>query len=164
MWILPEQKNGFFDDTQKDQITVLFNTIQPGDTKRKVPNAQEAGAVEFLHLLLARDASVFADITAWKSLYTNSLIALDEQAQIKYTKPLHTLTTEECAFLITGLETNSLVSFQYNNVPINQPALFDTLRRHCIQGCFADPVWGGNKNKIMWRWYGYQEETKEISK
>jgi gluconate 2-dehydrogenase gamma chain len=40
--------------------------------------------------------------------------------------------------------------------------LFTTLRRHCIQGCFADPRWGGNKNKVMWRGIGYLQPAEDL--
>lgn len=35
------------------------------------------------------------------------------------------------------------------------PADLALLRDHCIEGCFADPRWGGNRDGVMWRWFGY---------
>jgi hypothetical protein len=161
MWILPEQTTGFLNDIQRAQVTVLYNAIMPGDTARKVPNAEQSGAVTFIDLLLARDAAVFEDIPKWKTSYTNALPALDEQAKQLFAKPLSELSADEAASLIAKLETGALVNFQAGTEKIDQPSLFDTLRRHCIQGCFADTRWGGNRNRIMWKWFGYQEETKE---
>lgn len=162
MWILPEQKNGFLDDTQKAQVTVLFNALQPGHVIHKVPNAEQSGAVVFIDLLLARDATVFEDIPKWKTLYPKALMALNEQAVLLFSKPLGDLGAEEATALIAKLETGTLENFQSGAEKLDQAGLFDTLRRHCIQGCFADTRWGSNTNRTMWKWFGYQEETKEL--
>jgi hypothetical protein len=42
---------------------------------------------------------------------------------------------------------------------VDQRQLFALLRDHCIQGCFADPRWGGNRDAAMWRWFGYLSEV-----
>lgn len=163
MWILPEQTNGFFTDAQLEQVTVLFNALLPGDAAQQIPNAQQAGAVQFVHLLLARDATVYEEIPVWAALYAKALPALDAQAQQLFGHSLQQLTPAESTQLISLLEAKKLTNFQYDNAGIDQGFLFDTLRRHCIQGCFSDPRWGGNKDRIMWKWYGYQEETKEVN-
>lgn len=159
MWILPEQTTGFLTLAQQGQITVLFNALQPGDQSMKVPNAQQAGAVDFLNLLLARDRSVYEDIETWRKLYPPALEELNKQAVKLFGKQLENISAEECTSLIALLENNKLQDFP---AIFRQGDLFDMFRRHCIQGCFADPRWGGNKNGIMWKWYGYQEETKEV--
>lgn len=161
MWILPESPGGFLNDTQKAQVTVLYNAILPGDATRKVPDAAQSGAVNYIDTLLARDASVFEDIPKWKALYPRALEALDLQAQQLFAKPLKDLSPDEATALIAKLETASLTGFTSGDEKIDQAGLFDTLRRHCIQGCFADTRWGGNTNRVMWKWFGYQEETKE---
>lgn len=161
MWILPEQTTEFLNANQKAQLTVLFKALQPGDATRHVPDAEEAGAVRFINLLLARDEAVFEDITKWKILYPKALSALDQQSLSIHNKHLEELTAGESNALIAALEAGTLNSFQFNNEAIDQAGLFDMLRRHCIQGCFADPRWGGNNNGVMWKWFGYQEETKE---
>jgi gluconate 2-dehydrogenase gamma chain len=164
MWILPQQTNGFLDDTQKAQVSVLFNALQPGDAVRKIPNAEQAGAVNFIHLMLARDASVFEDIPKWKILYPKALQALEQQALQLFNKSLKDLLADEATALIGKLEIAALTNFQVNGEVLDQAGLFDTIRRHCIQGCFADTRWGGNTGRNMWKWFGYQEETKELNK
>lgn len=161
MWTLPEQTEGFFNPDQKEQVTVLFNAIQPGDEQRKAPNAQQVGAVEYIDLLLARPISLFTEIAKWRDMYPPLLQALDQQALEQFKKNLQHLLPLECATLLAQLEQGKVTNFQYKNT--EQGALFDILRRHCIQGCFCDPRWGGNKGKIMWSWFGYLEETKEFN-
>lgn len=162
MWMLPEQKEGFFNDTQKEQVIVLFNALQPGDLSRKIPNAEESGAVHYIDLLLKRDESVFEDIPKWKTLYPKVLQALEEQSVLLFSKSLKDLSADETTTLIAKLETITLVNFQASGEKLDQASVFDTLRRHCIQGCFADTRWGGNTNKMMWKWFGYQEETRNL--
>ena len=157
MWLLPEQTTGFFNTLQKEQLTPLFNALQPGNIRLGVPNAQQAGAIEFIDLLLARDPAVYEDIDDWKILYPEALIVLDQQSQLLFNKKLQEINEQESTLIIAQLEKNELKDFPLN---ISQTLLFDTLRRHCIQGCFCDPRWGGNKEKILWKWVGYQEETK----
>ncbi|MDZ4792683.1 MAG: gluconate 2-dehydrogenase subunit 3 family protein [Bacteroidota bacterium] len=162
MWILPEQTTGFLNEIQKEQLTVLFNAILPGDTANHVPNAAKSGAIAFVDLLLARDESVFGDIPKWKALYPKALQIMQEQSVTQFNTSLKELSAEKAASLIMQLEAGALANFLFNGEKIDQPSLFDTLRRHCIQGCFSDARWGGNTNRVMWKWYGYQEETKEI--
>jgi gluconate 2-dehydrogenase gamma chain len=158
MWSLPEQTTGFLSPEQKAQVAVLFNALQPGDAVRHIPNAEQAGAVNYIDLLLARSEDVFADIGKWKALYPLALDELNKNTILQFSKNLELLNNEEASKLIQQLETNSVPNL---SVSVKQAELFDTLRRHCIQGCFCDPRWGGNTNNLMWKWYGYQEETKE---
>jgi gluconate 2-dehydrogenase gamma chain len=157
MWILSEQLEGFFSDQQQRRVAVLFNAIIPGDPLQGVPNAEEVGAVNFIHLLLARNASVYADIPEWQKRYVIALVELDYQSKILFQKSLENLSREEATFLIARLELGQLVGFSQS---LKQAETFDMLRRHCIQGCFCDPRWGGNTNGNMWKWFGYLTETK----
>ena len=159
MWILQEVQQGYFNDEQLAQITVLFNALQPGDQKRRIPNAERAGAANFLHLLLARDENTYFEIPAWKKLYTDSLPLVDAAVQKRFNKPLKQLTPEQATETIAALEANTLSEAAPE---LKQNTFFKTMLRHVVQGCFSDPRWGGNKDKVMWKWYGYQEETREI--
>jgi gluconate 2-dehydrogenase gamma chain len=160
MWILQEQKTGFFNQSQLLQLSVLFNCLFPGSKDRKIPNAEEAGAVNFLHLLLAREESVFDEILKWKTNYPKWLSCLNVQSLELFKSELQSLTSEQATLLMEKLEEAKLVNFNFEELPLDQKSVFDTLRRHCIQGCFSDIRWGGNTNNIMWQAYGYQEDLK----
>jgi gluconate 2-dehydrogenase gamma chain len=159
MWLLPEQTTGFLTAAQRSQVAILYNAILPGDAARQVPDAAMAGAVDFIDLLLARDNNIFEDIGKWRTAYSIALQELNKQAVKLFAKPLENISAEESATLISKLENNQLENFPPDT---RQADLFDMLRRHCIQGCFCDPRWGGNKDGLMWKWYGYQEETKQL--
>jgi gluconate 2-dehydrogenase gamma chain len=157
MWVLQEQKTGFFSPVQLQCLTVLFNAMFPGNIEMKIPNAETAGAANFLDLLLARDQSVYDEIQEWRANYPGWLFALNVQSIELFKTELQFITTEQATQLIGKLEGDSLSNFSLEGIPLNQQVIFDTLRRHCIQGCFSDPRWGGNRDYIMWQAYGYQE-------
>ena len=160
MWILQEQKTGFFSPIQREQLSVLFKSIFPGNKEKKIPDAEEAGAVNFLDLLLARDQSVYYEIQKWKINYPQWLSALNVQSLELFKSELQSITQDQATLLIEKLEKGTLVNFNSEGQVLEQVPVFDSLRRHCIQGCFSDPRWGGNKNNIMWQAYGYQEDLK----
>lgn len=148
MWILSQpQSKSILTDLQKKQLTILFNAIQPGSKEDGVPNAEQAGAIDFIDFLLSLDAAVFEDIPGWKKKYPEILEELNKQSTEKFKKALDLLSPEESVALLTLFEKEKATDF-------------DLLRKHCIQGCFCDPRWKGNKDKLMWKWFGYQEETK----
>ena len=54
-----------------------------------------------------------------------------------------------------GVPEESATATTAAQVANDNPAFFDLLRAHCIEGCFCDPRWGGNRDGIMWRWFDY---------
>ena len=53
--------------------------------------------------------------------------------------------------MITALEQGKATGFTW---PTPQ-AFFNTLRTHTMEGMFADPVYGGNKDFAGWRLVGF---------
>ena len=47
---------------------------------------------------------------------------------------------------------------------LDQKRLFTTMRNHCIEGCFADPRWRGNREAVMWRWLGSHGPAEEFER
>jgi hypothetical protein len=89
-------------------------------------------------------------------LYREGLIALEKAAQERFCSSLKSLSSAQATELLSALERAQL------NIEIDQPKFFNTLRMHCIQGCFSDPAWGGNADKVMWRWFGYRSAPEDI--
>lgn len=150
MWLYRPASGRFFDATRREQIDVLFEAILPGD--ERAPGARDAGAGEYLDRLLAMDASTYYEIPNWQALYNAALPAMDAAARGQFGKGLEDLTAEEATGLLGQLAAGSVAGFP---AELDQKSLFATIRAHCIEGCFADPRWGGNKEETMWRWYGY---------
>jgi hypothetical protein len=147
----------FFSGPQRRQVEALFDAILPGDAG--APAAHDVGAAEFLDRLLAREPSAYYDIQAWRTLYVNGLAALDAASAALYGRPLLDLDAGETEGLLTNLSRGSLIGFPPE---VDQQRLFATFRNHCIEGCFADPRWGGNRDGLMWRWFGYLQPAEEF--
>lgn len=157
-WTMPPSR-GYLTDVEREQLDVLFGCILPGDHLRQIPSAREAGASIFVDKLLARDASVYWEIPNWRTLYRVGLSALDDYAKATFQRALVELSGEQLDQIMSQLESASLVGMASS---VDQRAFFTALRRHCIQGCFADPRWGGNTGKLMWRAIGYLQPPETI--
>jgi hypothetical protein len=148
--VLPVPSGGHLTPAQKQQVAVLFEAILPGTDD--APGATEAGAADFLDVLLSADGEVFYEVPAWRRTYGSALPALDAVAGERFGHPLAELTPDEARDLLTDLAAGGLAGMPDD---IDQRRLFTTLRNHCIEGCFSDPRWGGNRDQAVWRWLGY---------
>jgi gluconate 2-dehydrogenase gamma chain len=154
----PTERSGFFNSRELRLVEALFARILPGDHARQIPSATEAGAVAFLDRLLSHPA-VYEEIAAWQALYRSALPALNEHARAAHGRELDALEGAQLDALIAGLEAASITGLPAG---LNQTQLFATLRRHCLQGCLADPRWGGNRDRIMWRALGYLQPAEDL--
>jgi hypothetical protein len=158
MWEFHPPDGRFFSQEQRRQLGVLFEALLPGDDDS--PGAGDVDAVEYIDRLLAMEESTYYEIAAWKVLYRQALPALDgASAALHGGRGVAGLTPDEAAGLLAGLAEGTLPGVGDG---IDQKTVFATLRSHCIEGCFADPRWGGNRDGAMWRWYGYLEPPQEF--
>ncbi len=142
----------FLSDEQREQLQVLFEAILPG--RPDAPGAGDAGAADYVDHLLASDESSYYEIPAWRTLYQETLTALDAAARER--------TGTALAALDSAQATALLQAFAAGEIPNLERRVFATLRGHCIEGCFADPRWGGNRDRVIWRWLGYQVPAQEF--
>jgi gluconate 2-dehydrogenase gamma chain len=151
----------FLTAAEKSQLGVLFDRIWPSDPIRLIPGAVEVGAPQFVSRLLARSTESFRDIPKWQVLYRESLKSLDTYTLTQFGKPLAQLDAAQADAVIGGLEAQTLVGLSLPS-GASQYGLFDTLRRHCIQGCLSDPRWGGNLDRKMWKALGFFQPAEEL--
>src|SRR5207302_11422891 len=76
---------------------------------------------------------------------------LDAYCQATYKEPFAKLPAARQDEVITALEQGKATGFTYPSAQ----AFFNTLRTHTIEGMFADPVYGGNKDFAGWRLVGF---------
>jgi gluconate 2-dehydrogenase gamma chain len=150
MRILPVPPGGHLSPEAKQQVAVLFEAILPGTAT--APGAADAGAAEFLDVLLSADEDLFYEVPAWRRTYAAALPALDVVARERFGHPLGELPEGDARELVAALAAGDLPGLPEG---VDARRLFATLRNHCIEGCFADPRWGGNRDEAMWRWLGY---------
>jgi gluconate 2-dehydrogenase gamma chain len=152
MWIFEQSNKHFFTPEERAQVAALLEAILPGDEQS--PGATDVMAVEFLDRLLARNEGTYYEIPAWQKLYRESLPPLDRaSAAIFGGLTIAQLGREQVTQLVQALSQGQIQSAALASP--QQQRLFAVLRAHCIEGCFADPRWGGNAEGGMWRWFGY---------
>lgn len=142
----------FFTAAQHDQLAAVMEAIWPGGDDH--PGAGDAGVADYVDQLLALPDSVYYDIPRWRPLYVAGLAMLSTAAIERFgaTATLPGLSRADMTQLLRDLAAGTLPGFPD---AAWQRSFFSTLRGHCIEGCVADPRWGGNRNSVIWNWLGY---------
>lgn len=157
MWSLPFTTERFFTPEQRKTVEALFSVIIPGDAT--APSATDVDAAEYIDRLLKMDASVYYEIERWRGQYLAGLPALDAaSAALNNGAVVRQLSKDKLIDLLDRLSKAQLSGFPDG---LDQKVFFEILRNHCIEGCFADARWGGNKDNRMWRWFGYLQSPEE---
>lgn len=107
--------------------------------------ALSADVVTFIIKLL--NSSEFESTSTWKKEYKKGLKKI-----IKYEKQYAEIENQSNNKLITKTILSKGFSNSFNNWP-NSSDFFHLIRTHTIYGFLSDPKYGGNKNKIGWRFY-----------
>lgn len=167
-WLLQPEK-GFLTEIQALQLDAIFARLWPEDAVRFIPGAVRLGASRFVSLLLARPASVYREIPVWRAFYPRVLDELDRYARTTHLNALTALTDAQMIGILKGLEGKTLAGFpdklalpDFPAETFDQARVFITFLRHCWQGCAADPRWGGNRDKLLWRCLGYAQPAEDI--
>ena len=140
----------FFRPEQRRQLEVLLEAILPGTDDS--PGATDAAAAEMVDRLLGAEPPIYYEVPAWRALYLEALPAVDAACRARTGKPLAEAAPDQVTALVTHLAVGKVEELPPS---VDQRRLFGVLRSHCIEGCFADPRWGGNREALIWRWYGY---------
>lgn len=107
--------------------------------------ATDAGVLNYIDLALAGAYS------SQQEFYRHGLAQLDAYCKATYKGSFVDLTSAQQDAVITALEAGKATGF---NWPTAQ-AFFNTIRTHTMEGMFADPVYGGNKDFAGWRLVGF---------
>jgi len=133
----------FFNDDDSRTITAFTERLMPGAPG--LPGATDAGVLNYIDLAVA---GAYSD---QQDFYRRGITQLDAHCTQTYGKPFRGLTTEQQDETITALEQGKAPAFVW---PTAQ-AFFNTLRTHTMEGMFADPIYGGNKDFAGWRLVGF---------
>ncbi len=121
----------------------IFERMFPGDPGAS--GATDIGVVTYLDRALA---GAYRDKI---ETYRLGLHALDEVARGRHGARFVDCSPDQQDQLLRELERGELPGF----VTPPQEAFFDLLRTHLIEGLFADPVYGGNRDKLGWKVLGH---------
>jgi gluconate 2-dehydrogenase gamma chain len=129
----------FLNDDNLATVAAFSERIWPGAPGK--PGAIETGVPNYIDLALA---GAYED---HQDFYRRGLVSLDALCQKSHGKPFAQLSAAQQDDVIKALETNKDTGFTFPSAP----AFFNTVRTHVMEGMFADPVYGGNKDFAGWR-------------
>jgi gluconate 2-dehydrogenase gamma chain len=133
----------FLNDDHAATVTAFAERLMPGAPGK--PGATDAGVLNYIDLALA---GAYAD---QQDFYRRGLAALDAHCRATYGKPFAQLTAAQQDETITALEGGKATGFTWPSAQ----AFFNTVRTHTMEGMFADPVYGGNKDFAGWVLIGF---------
>jgi gluconate 2-dehydrogenase gamma chain len=128
---------------ESNALTAFTERLMPGAPG--MPGATEAGVLNYIDLALA---GAYAD---QRDFYRRGLAQLDAYCRKAHNDAFAKLPAAKQDEVITALEQGKAEGFTW---PSGQ-AFFNTVRTHTIEGMFADPVYGGNKDFAGWRLVGF---------
>jgi len=133
----------FFSDDDAVTMTAFTERLMPGAPGK--PGATDVGVLNYIDLALAGAYSDEQDF------YRRGIAQLDAHTTKAYGKSFHRLTAAQQDETITALEQGKAPEFVW---PTAQ-AFFNTVRTHTMEGMFADPIYGGNRDFGGWRLIGF---------
>jgi gluconate 2-dehydrogenase gamma chain len=138
-----EGVGAFFNIVDASTIAALTERIMPGAPGK--PGAKDAGVLNYIDLALSGAYS------SQQEFYRQGLTQLDAYCNAMHKGSFVGLTPAQQDDVITALEAGKATGFNWPTAK----AFFNTIRRHTMEGMFADPVYGRNKDFAGWRLVGF---------
>jgi gluconate 2-dehydrogenase gamma chain len=133
----------FFNAQEAATIAAFAERLMPGAPGK--PGARDAAVLNYIDLALS---GAYAEL---QEFYRRGLAQLDAYCRTTHSETFLRLDAGRQDAVITALEQGKAAGFTW---PAAQ-AFFETVRTHTIEGMFADPVYGGNKDFAGWRLVGF---------
>jgi gluconate 2-dehydrogenase gamma chain len=133
----------FFNAQDAATITAFTERLMPGAPGK--PGARDAAVLNYIDLALA---GAYSEL---QEFYRRGLAQLDAYCHTTHNETFVRLDTGRQDAVITALEQGKATGFTWPDAR----AFFETVRTHTIEGMFADPVYGGNKNFAGWQLVGF---------
>ncbi len=129
----------FFNDDDGATVAAFAERLMPGTTG--MPGARDAGVLNYIDLALS---GAYAD---QQHFYRRGLASLDAYCRKTHNVAFVRLTPAQQDQVIAALEQGKDTGFTWPSAQ----AFFNTVRMHTMEGMFADPIYGGNKDFAGWR-------------
>jgi gluconate 2-dehydrogenase gamma chain len=133
----------FFNDDDAATVAAFAERLMPGAPGR--PGARDAAVLNYIDLALAGPYAELQDF------YRRGLAALDVYCRSTQGGSFVRLGAARQDAVITAMESGTASGFTWPSAQ----AFFNTLRTHTMEGMFADPIYGGNKDFAGWRLVGF---------
>jgi gluconate 2-dehydrogenase gamma chain len=138
-----EGHGAFFNDADGETIAAITERLMPGAPGK--PGARDTAVLNYIDLALA---GAYGDL---QDFYRRGLAQLDAYCRKTYDEAFVKLDAARQDEVIKALEDGKAGGFVW---PTAQ-AFFNTVRTHTMEGMFADPIYGGNKDFVGWRLIGF---------
>jgi len=137
------EHGAFFNHADAATIAAFTERIMPSEPGK--PGARDTDVLNYIDLALA---GAYAEL---QDFYRRGLASLDAHCRATYKESFVHLTPEKQDEVIAALEEGKASEFTYPTAR----EFFVTLRIHTMEGMFADPVYGGNRDFAGWRLVGF---------
>ena len=156
----------FFSRDERLAVAAICARLIPSDEDG--PGATEADVVTFIDRQMAGFygraqhwymQGPFAEGTSTQGyqsehppamLYRLALAELDEHCRSQRGGAFAELTEEDQDAVLTGLDEEEIVFER-----VSAKAFFDLVLENAVEGFFADPIYGGNRDMVGWRYVGF---------
>lgn len=137
------EHGAFFNHADAATIAAFTERLMPSAPDK--PGARDADVLNYIDLALA---GAYAEL---QDFYRRGLASLDAYCRSTYKESFVHLTPERQDETITALEDGKATGFSWPTAK----EFFSILRTHTMEGMFADPLYGGNKDFTGWRLVGF---------
>jgi gluconate 2-dehydrogenase gamma chain len=137
------EQGAFFSSEDAKTIAAFTERIMPGAPGK--PGALDAGVLRYIDLALS---GAYAEL---QDFYRRGLAHLDAYCRKTHNAPFVNLEAAKQDEVIAALEEGKAEGFEW---PTSR-SFFNIVRRHTMEGMFADPIYGGNQNFAGWRLVGF---------
>ncbi len=137
------EHGAFFNHDNAATMAAFTERLMPGSPDK--PGANDAGVLNYIDLALA---GAYGDL---QDFYRRGLAQLDAYCRKTYNAPFVRLGAARQDEVLQALDEGKAAGFSW---PTAQE-FFNTIRTHTMEGMFADPLYGGNKDFAGWRLVGF---------
>jgi len=141
----------FFNSEDAGTVAALAERLVPGAPGK--PGARDADVTNYIDLAVS---GAYADL---QDFYRRGLASLDAHCRKTYKEPFRGLSAAQQDEVIAALEQGKASDFSWPSAV----AFFNTVRTHTMEGMFADPIYGGNKDFAGWRLVGFPGAQMEFT-
>jgi gluconate 2-dehydrogenase gamma chain len=138
-----EIRGAFFSEDEAATIAAMAERIMPSGPG--MAGAREANVINYIDLALA---GAYQDL---QEFYRHGIAALDAYCMATFKEAFVYLKPAQQDEALRALESGKATGFTF---PPAQ-AFFATVRTHTMEGMFADPVYGGNRDFVGWKLVGF---------
>jgi len=140
---LADSYGAFFNEADARTMKAFTERLMPGAPDK--PGATDADVLNYIDLALSGPYKDHQDF------YRRGVAQLNAHCLNAFGKEFANLAPAQQDEAITALEHGKAAEFAWPKAQ----AFFNTVRTHTMEGMFADPIYGGNKDFAGWRLVGF---------